>query len=115
MLTLYLLPNLLAYRAILPGIVFLFFAVVSQELARPITGRPLPQKYSALSGLIGMLLAFGVEIVATFIASAIIARWIAYAWNGRKLSIELTLLAGMGGLSLAAFLAEFSSVAFAAG
>jgi hypothetical protein len=35
---------LLAYSAVLPGIVFLFCAVLAQESARPFAGRPLPQK-----------------------------------------------------------------------
>ena len=82
------------------GIVFLICAVLSQELARVFVGRPLSQKYSALPGLFGMLLLYGVEVVVTFLVFAITARFLAGACNGCKLSMESTLVAGLLGLFL---------------
>jgi hypothetical protein len=54
-----------------------------------------------------MMFLFGAKVVATFILSTIIARWISHLWNGGGLSPQLTLLGGLAGLSIAAAFVRF--------
>ena len=97
----------LAVQTIGIGIAFLIGAVVCQEFGRILRRRPIPQNYSALSGLLFVTAICGAEIGVVFVISAIAAPSTGTRLQRRKLSPEATLLGGLIGLLLIGSLALF--------